>query len=169
MDGDVPVMETSLFPLVRWGQMEALKKEKETQLAHTADVCTFLHECGSTQVQLQDLIVQLEILQLGQSTDSHCTLQLAQQKMLTLERRIHYLQRTAMKYSLGLAWGQGPGRQGRTEQGCGNEEWDRKWRMGRMCCLKDRDTGGGRVQGNAHGERAGHIGLLPLGQGRKWE
>ncbi|XP_032199248.1 spectrin beta chain, non-erythrocytic 5 isoform X4 [Mustela erminea] len=81
----------------RWGQMEALKKEKETQLAHTTDVCTFLHECGSTQVQLQDLILQLEILQLGQSKDSHRTLQLAQQKMLMLERRVHYLQRTAMK------------------------------------------------------------------------
>uniref|UniRef100_A0A8C7EU33 Spectrin beta, non-erythrocytic 5 n=1 Tax=Neovison vison TaxID=452646 RepID=A0A8C7EU33_NEOVI len=81
----------------RWGQMEALKKEKETQLAHTTDVCNFLHECGSTQVQLQDLILQLEILQLGQSKDSHGTLQLAQQKMLKLEKRVHCLQRTAMK------------------------------------------------------------------------
>lgn len=164
MDGDVPVMETSLLPLVRWGQLEALKKEKETQLARTADVCTFLHECGSTQVQLQDLLLQLETLDLGQSKDSHRTLQLAQQKMLTLERRVHYLQRAAMKYSLGLAWGQGPGRQGKTEQGCGNEEWDRKWWTGRMCCLKDGDAGRERVQGNAHGERASHTGLLPLGQ-----
>ncbi|XP_045863809.1 spectrin beta chain, non-erythrocytic 5 [Meles meles] len=81
----------------RWGQLEALKKEKETQLARTADVCTFLHECGSTQVQLQDLLLQLETLDLGQSKDSHRTLQLAQQKMLTLERRVHYLQRAAMK------------------------------------------------------------------------
>ena len=101
-------METSLLPLLRWGQLEALKKEKEMQLAHTADMCTFLHECGSTQDQLQDLILQLETLELEQSEESHRALQLAQQKMLTLERRVHYLQRAAVKYSLGLARGWGP-------------------------------------------------------------
>ncbi|XP_073733567.1 spectrin beta chain, non-erythrocytic 5 [Callorhinus ursinus] len=81
----------------RWGQLEALKKEKETQLVRTTGVCGFLHECGSTQVQLQDLILQLETLELGQSEDSHCALQLAQQKMLTLESNVQYLQRAAMK------------------------------------------------------------------------
>ncbi|XP_034850492.1 spectrin beta chain, non-erythrocytic 5 [Mirounga leonina] len=81
----------------RWGQLEALKKEKETQLVRTTGVCSFLHECGSTQVQLQDLILQLETLELGQSEDSHRALQLAQQKMLTLESSVQYLQRAAMK------------------------------------------------------------------------
>lgn len=103
MDGDVPVLETSLLPPLRWGQLEALKKEKETQLVRITGVCSFLHECGSTQVQLQDLILQLETLELGQSEDSHHALQLAQQKMLTLESSVQYLQRAAMKYSLGLA------------------------------------------------------------------
>uniref|UniRef100_A0A8C0QVH5 Spectrin beta, non-erythrocytic 5 n=1 Tax=Canis lupus dingo TaxID=286419 RepID=A0A8C0QVH5_CANLU len=87
----------------RWGQLEALKIEKEMQLARTTDVCGFLYQCRSTQVQLQDLLLQLETLKLGQSEDSHRTLQLVQQKMLTLERSVHYLQGAAIKYSLGLA------------------------------------------------------------------
>ncbi|XP_072594223.1 spectrin beta chain, non-erythrocytic 5 [Vulpes vulpes] len=81
----------------RWGQLEALKIEKEMQLARTTDVCGFLYQCRSTQVQLQDLLLQLETLELGQSEDSHCTLQLVQQKMLTLERSVHYLQGAAIK------------------------------------------------------------------------
>lgn len=113
--GDVPVTETSLFALLRWGQLEALKKEKEMQLARTTDVCSFLHKCRSTQVQLRDLILRLETLELGQSEDSHCVLQLAQQKMPALERSVYHLQRITIKYRLGS----GPGRQGRTEQGCG--------------------------------------------------
>lgn len=106
------MMETSLLPLHRWGQLEALKIEKEMQLARTTDVCGFLYQCRSTQVQLQDLLLQLETLELGQSEDSHRTLQLVQQKMLTLERSVHYLQGAAIKYSLGLAQRWGPGRQG---------------------------------------------------------
>ncbi|XP_035564644.1 spectrin beta chain, non-erythrocytic 5 [Canis lupus dingo] len=81
----------------RWGQLEALKIEKEMQLARTTDVCGFLYQCRSTQVQLQDLLLQLETLKLGQSEDSHRTLQLVQQKMLTLERSVHYLQGAAIK------------------------------------------------------------------------
>ncbi|CAD7671031.1 unnamed protein product [Nyctereutes procyonoides] len=81
----------------RWGQLEALKIEKEMQLARTTDVCSFLYQCRSTQVQLQDLLLQLETLELGQSEDSHRTLQLVQQKMLTLERSVHYLQGAAIK------------------------------------------------------------------------
>uniref|UniRef100_A0A8C0SCA8 Calponin-homology (CH) domain-containing protein n=1 Tax=Canis lupus familiaris TaxID=9615 RepID=A0A8C0SCA8_CANLF len=81
----------------RWGQLEALKIEKEMQLARTTDVCGFLYQCRSTQVQLQDLLLQLETLELGQSEDSHRTLQLVQQKMLTLERSVHYLQGAAIK------------------------------------------------------------------------
>lgn len=97
------MMETSLLPLLRWGRLEALKKVKGTQLARTTDVCSLLHECGSTRVQLQDLLLQLETLDLGQSEDSHRALQLTQRKMLTLERSVSCLQSTARKYSLGLA------------------------------------------------------------------
>ncbi|GAB5572546.1 spectrin beta chain [Prionailurus iriomotensis] len=81
----------------RWGQLEALKKEKEMQLARTTDVCSFLHKCRSTQVQLRDLILRLETLELGQSEDSHRVLQLAQQKMPVLERSVYHLQRITIK------------------------------------------------------------------------
>uniref|UniRef100_A0A8C8YBE4 Spectrin beta, non-erythrocytic 5 n=1 Tax=Panthera leo TaxID=9689 RepID=A0A8C8YBE4_PANLE len=81
----------------RWGQLEALKKEKEMQLARTTDVCSFLHKCRSTQVQLRDLTLRLETLELGQSEDSHRVLQLAQQKMPALERSVYHLQRITIK------------------------------------------------------------------------
>ncbi|XP_049479925.1 spectrin beta chain, non-erythrocytic 5-like [Panthera uncia] len=81
----------------RWGQLEALKKEKEMQLARTTDVCSFLHKCRSTQVQLRDLTLQLETLELGQSEDSHRVLQLAQQKMPALERSVYHLKRITIK------------------------------------------------------------------------
>lgn len=122
-------METSLLPLPRWEKLEALKKEKEMQLAHTTDVCSFLQECGDTQVQLQGMILQLEALELGRLEGSHRTLQLAPQKMLMLERSIHHLQSLAIKYGLGLAQCWCPGRQGRPEQGY--EEGDRSWGRGR--------------------------------------
>lgn len=98
-----PCDEDILLPLPRWGQLEALKKEKERQLACTVDVCSFLQECGPTQVQLQDTILQLEALETGHSEDLHRILQLAQQKMPAPEGTIYYLQRVAIKYSLGLA------------------------------------------------------------------
>uniref|UniRef100_A0A671DN44 Spectrin beta, non-erythrocytic 5 n=1 Tax=Rhinolophus ferrumequinum TaxID=59479 RepID=A0A671DN44_RHIFE len=82
----------------RWGQLEALKKEKEIQLACTMEVCSFLQECGPTQVQLQDVILQLEALETGHSEDHHRVLQLARQKMPALEGTIYYLQRVAIKY-----------------------------------------------------------------------
>lgn len=74
------------------------------QLAHTTDVYSFMQECEPTQVQLQDMILQLEALEPGHSEHSHHILQLAQQKILALERSIHYLQRVAIKYGLGWAW-----------------------------------------------------------------
>ncbi|KAM5340248.1 LOW QUALITY PROTEIN: spectrin beta chain, non-erythrocytic 5 [Glossophaga mutica] len=81
----------------RWGQLEALKKEKEVQLALTTGVCSFLQECGPTQVQLQDMILRLEALEPGHSEDSRHVLQLAQQKLPVLERTIHYLKTVAIK------------------------------------------------------------------------
>lgn len=74
------------------------------QLAHTMDVYSFMQECGPTQVQLQDTILQLEALEPGHSEHSHHILQLAQQKIVALERSIHYLQRVAIKYDLSWAW-----------------------------------------------------------------
>ncbi|XP_061286842.1 spectrin beta chain, non-erythrocytic 5 isoform X2 [Bos javanicus] len=81
----------------RWEQLEALKKEKETQLVCTTHVCSFLQECGSTRVQLQNLVLQLESLELGNSEDGHHVLQVGQQKMLVLEKDIRHLQRAASK------------------------------------------------------------------------
>lgn len=74
------------------------------QLACTTEECSFLQECGPTEVQLQDMILQLEALELGHSEDSYHVLRLVQQKMPALERNIHHLQRVSMKYGLCLAW-----------------------------------------------------------------
>ncbi|CAN0540377.1 unnamed protein product [Rangifer tarandus platyrhynchus] len=81
----------------RWEQLETLKKEKETQLACTTHVCSFLQECGSTRVQLQNLILQLETRELGNSEDGHHVLRVGQEKMLVLEKDIHCLQSAASK------------------------------------------------------------------------
>uniref|UniRef100_A0A4X1V167 Calponin-homology (CH) domain-containing protein n=1 Tax=Sus scrofa TaxID=9823 RepID=A0A4X1V167_PIG len=81
----------------KWEQLEALKKEKETRLASTTHMCSFLQECGSARVQMQDMVLQLEALELGHLEDSHHILQVAQQKMPALERSVHYLQRAASK------------------------------------------------------------------------
>ncbi|KAM9646114.1 spectrin beta chain, non-erythrocytic 5 [Trichechus inunguis] len=84
----------------RWRQLEALRKQKETELAGTADVCGFLQECGSTQAQLQDVILRLEALEPGSSEGSPRVLQLARQEMLVLERRVHHLHSMAVKYGV---------------------------------------------------------------------
>ncbi|XP_030670113.1 spectrin beta chain, non-erythrocytic 5 isoform X2 [Nomascus leucogenys] len=81
----------------RWGQLEALKREKAVQLAHSAEVCSFLQECGPTQVQLRDMLLQLEAPQPGSSEDTRHALQLAQKKTVVLERRVHLLQRVVVK------------------------------------------------------------------------
>ncbi|XP_032336758.1 spectrin beta chain, non-erythrocytic 5 [Camelus ferus] len=96
--GDSPQIQQKQEELSqRWEQLEALKKEKETQLACSMHMCSFLQECGSTRVQLQDMMLQLKTLELGHLEDSHHILQVDRQKMLALERGIHYLQRAAIK------------------------------------------------------------------------
>lgn len=92
------MVETTSYPLPRWGQLEALKREKAVQLAHSAEARSFLQECGPTQVQLRDVLLQLEALQPGSSEDTRHTLQLAQKTTLVLERRVHLLQRVVIKY-----------------------------------------------------------------------
>ncbi|XP_057577784.1 spectrin beta chain, non-erythrocytic 5 [Hippopotamus amphibius kiboko] len=96
--GDSPKIQRQQEELSqRWEQLEALKKEKETQLVCTTHMCSFLQECESTKVQLQDMILQLETLEPGHLESSHRILQVSQQKMLALERGIRYLQSTASK------------------------------------------------------------------------
>uniref|UniRef100_A0A8C6D7R2 Spectrin beta, non-erythrocytic 5 n=1 Tax=Moschus moschiferus TaxID=68415 RepID=A0A8C6D7R2_MOSMO len=97
--GDSPQIQLQQEELSqRWEQLKALKKEKETQLVRTTYVCSFLQDCGSTRIQLQNLILQLETLELGNSEDGHHALRVGQQKMLVLERDIRHLQRAASKY-----------------------------------------------------------------------
>uniref|UniRef100_A0A8C2VDR6 Uncharacterized protein n=1 Tax=Chinchilla lanigera TaxID=34839 RepID=A0A8C2VDR6_CHILA len=81
----------------RWEQLAALKKEKGLQLACSMEVCSFLQECGPTQTQLQEVLLQLEALEPGSSRDGHHALQLTLQKVQMLESRIHHLQRVATK------------------------------------------------------------------------
>ncbi|KAG5206556.1 hypothetical protein JEQ12_018129 [Ovis aries] len=121
--GDSPQIQLKQEELSqRWEQLEALKKEKETQLVCTTHVCSFLQECGSTRVQLQNLILQLETLELGNSEDGHHVLRVGQQKMLGLEKDIRHLQRAASKYGQDSAQqspeqGSGMGRRAETEVG----------------------------------------------------
>ncbi|KAI4583108.1 hypothetical protein MJG53_008321 [Ovis ammon polii x Ovis aries] len=121
--GDSPQIQLQQEELSqRWEQLEALKKEKETQLVCTTHVCSFLQECGSTRVQLQNLILQLETLELGNSEDGHHVLRVGQQKMLGLEKDIRHLQRAASKYGQDSAQqspeqGSGMGRRAETEVG----------------------------------------------------
>ncbi|XP_069861789.1 spectrin beta chain, non-erythrocytic 5 [Dipodomys merriami] len=79
----------------RWGQLEALKEERRVQLAHCAEACGFLQECGPMRAQLQDVMLWLETLEPACTEDSHGALHLTQQKILVLERRIQSLQRVA--------------------------------------------------------------------------
>ncbi|XP_053451516.1 spectrin beta chain, non-erythrocytic 5 [Nycticebus coucang] len=81
----------------RWGQLKALKKEKAVQLAHSIEARSCLQECGPTRDQLQGMMLQLDSLESGSTEDTHRSLQLAQQKILALERRVHYLQSMAVK------------------------------------------------------------------------
>ena len=88
----------------------------------TTHVCSFLQECGSTRVQLQNLVLQLGSLELGNSEDGHHVLRVGQQKMLVLEKDIRHLQRAASKYGRDSAQqspkqGSGMGRRTETEVG----------------------------------------------------
>uniref|UniRef100_A0A8C3VFV2 Spectrin beta, non-erythrocytic 5 n=1 Tax=Catagonus wagneri TaxID=51154 RepID=A0A8C3VFV2_9CETA len=96
--GDAPQIQRQQEELrQKWEQLEALKKEKETRLACSTHVGSFLQECGSARVELQVVILQLEALGPGHLEDSRRVLRVAQQKMPALERSIRYLQRVASK------------------------------------------------------------------------
>ncbi|XP_043836496.1 spectrin beta chain, non-erythrocytic 5 [Dromiciops gliroides] len=77
----------------RWEQLEALKEEKGLHLASMVDVHSFLQECGSTQSQLQDVLVKLESMRPADSVGSsgRRSLHSTQHEILVLERKICYL------------------------------------------------------------------------------
>ena len=106
------MLGTSLCPLLRWQQLEALKEEKLLQLSHGMEVCSLLQESELTRAQLLNVISRLEALGTGSSGDSHRTLQQTQQKALVLEKKISYLQRATTEY--GQLW-DGDGAQGDSE------------------------------------------------------
>lgn len=163
-------MKTSLFPLPRWEQLAALKKEKGLQLARSMEVCGFLQECGPTQTQLRDVLLQLETLQPGSSKDDHHALQLTLQKVQVLESRIHYLQREATKYgqvqhgngALGGSWAEGRPEQGDAVKK-GTNWGGRKWQE---CAGRGAQVAVGMVSmRKCPHERKGHMFMLPLGHG----
>uniref|UniRef100_A0A8C3KKS8 Calponin-homology (CH) domain-containing protein n=1 Tax=Calidris pygmaea TaxID=425635 RepID=A0A8C3KKS8_9CHAR len=83
----------------RWERMEALKEEKGSELIGVADVKTFLQDCQSIGVLLQDKMVQLGDLEPGNSpagleSDKRklCTVE---REVLVIERKIEYLRSVA--------------------------------------------------------------------------
>ena len=120
------MLDTSLDPLLRWQQLEALKEEKLLQLTRGMEVCSLLQESEPIQAQLLNVISRLETLGTRSSGDSHHTLQQTQQKVLVLEKKISYLQRATIEY--GQLWGgDGAGETVRTE-GSSNKMRGRGWR-----------------------------------------
>ncbi|NWW90294.1 SPTN5 protein, partial [Rhynochetos jubatus] len=83
----------------RWERMETLKEEKGSELIGVADVRTFLQDCQSIGVLLQDKMVQLGDLETGTSpagleSDKRklCTVE---REVLVIERKIEYLRSVA--------------------------------------------------------------------------
>lgn len=79
--------------------METLKEEKGSKLIGVADVRTFLQDCQSIGVLLQDKMVQLRDLEPGNSpagleSDKRklCTIE---REVLVIERKIEYLRSVA--------------------------------------------------------------------------
>ncbi|XP_040455901.1 spectrin beta chain, non-erythrocytic 5 isoform X2 [Falco naumanni] len=83
----------------RWERMETLKEEKGSELIGVADVRTFLQDCQSVGVLLQDKMVQLGGLELGNSPagleSDKRKLSTVQREVLVIERKIEYLRSVA--------------------------------------------------------------------------
>ncbi|NXK06704.1 SPTN5 protein, partial [Herpetotheres cachinnans] len=83
----------------RWERMEALKEEKGSELIGVADVRTFLQDCQSIGVLLQDKMVQLGGLELGNSPagleSDKRKLSTVEREVLVIERKIEYLRSVA--------------------------------------------------------------------------
>ncbi|NXO67199.1 SPTN5 protein, partial [Phainopepla nitens] len=84
---------------VRWQSMETLKEEKGSELIGVADVRTFLQDCQSIGVLLQDKMVQLRDLEPGNlpaglESDKR-KLYTIEREVLVTERKIEYLRSVA--------------------------------------------------------------------------
>uniref|UniRef100_A0A663LNR3 Calponin-homology (CH) domain-containing protein n=1 Tax=Athene cunicularia TaxID=194338 RepID=A0A663LNR3_ATHCN len=79
----------------RWACMETLKEEKGSELIGVADVRTFLQDCQSIGVLLQDKMVQLRDLEPGNSPagleSDKRKLSTIDREVLVIERKIEYL------------------------------------------------------------------------------
>ncbi|XP_054256450.1 spectrin beta chain, non-erythrocytic 5 [Indicator indicator] len=84
---------------VRWESMETLKEEKGSELIGVADVKTFLQDCQSVGVLLQDKMVQLRDLEPGNSPagleSDKRKLSMIEREVLVIERKIEYLRSVA--------------------------------------------------------------------------
>uniref|UniRef100_A0A8C3QRB7 Calponin-homology (CH) domain-containing protein n=1 Tax=Cyanoderma ruficeps TaxID=181631 RepID=A0A8C3QRB7_9PASS len=83
----------------RWQSMETLKEEKGSELIGVADVRTFLQDCQSIGVLLQDKMVQLRDLEPGNlpaglESDKR-KLYTIEREVLVTERKIEYLRSVA--------------------------------------------------------------------------
>ncbi|KAM6274075.1 spectrin beta chain, non-erythrocytic 5 [Porphyrio hochstetteri] len=83
----------------RWERMETLKEEKGSELIGVADVRMFLQDCQSTGVLLQDKMVQLRVLEPGNSPavleSDKRKLSTIEREVLVIERKIEYLRSVA--------------------------------------------------------------------------
>ncbi|KAM6131195.1 spectrin beta chain, non-erythrocytic 5 [Pterocles gutturalis] len=83
----------------RWERMETLKEEKGSELIGVADVKTFLQDCQSIGVLLQDKMVQLRDLEPGNSPAGlesyRRKLYTVEREVLVIERKIEYLRSVA--------------------------------------------------------------------------
>lgn len=79
--------------------MEILKEEKGSELIGVADVRTFLQDCESIGVLLQDKMVQLGGLEPGNSPagleSDKRKLSTVEREVLVIERKIEYLRSVA--------------------------------------------------------------------------
>ncbi|NXD33924.1 SPTN5 protein, partial [Copsychus sechellarum] len=84
---------------IRWQSMETLKEEKGSELIGVADVRTFLQDCQSIGVLLQNKMVQLRDLEPGNlpaalESDKR-KLYIIEREVLVTERKIEYLRSVA--------------------------------------------------------------------------
>ncbi|NXF42508.1 SPTN5 protein, partial [Oceanites oceanicus] len=83
----------------RWECMETLKEEKGSELIGVADVRTFLQDCQSIGVLLEDKMVQLRDLEPGNSPagleSDKRKLSTVEREVLVIERKIEYLRSVA--------------------------------------------------------------------------
>ncbi|NXQ26015.1 SPTN5 protein, partial [Alaudala cheleensis] len=84
---------------IRWQSMETLKEEKGSELIGVADVRTFLQDCQSIGVLLQDKMVQLRDLEPGNLPavleSGRRRLYTIEREVLVTERKIEYLRSVA--------------------------------------------------------------------------